>query len=351
MEDQNDQSGTLNRRQFMGRGAALTGAATLSGPTVLGSGGGGDEPSGATAPVQAPAGGVPPADALPRRVLGRTGLQITALGLGTAPMGEGPASVGDCIRVYSEAIDRGIRYVDTARIYGKAEDALGEVLKTRREQVVLATKCMCDERAKAEESFHESLRRLGVDSVDILHLHSTGDRDLDKVLAPGGVWEFFRAMKKEGKARFLGITGHNRPAKFVRMIETGDVDVLMCALNFADRYTYGFEDKVLPAARAQGTGILAMKVFGGIRGGFAYVRERRPSQMQELYLQNSVRYALEISGVAGLVIGVHDSEELRQNLAFVKSYTPLSAKERASLETHGRRLAEDWGPRWGPVES
>jgi predicted aldo/keto reductase-like oxidoreductase len=158
-------------------------------------------------------------------------------------------------------------------------------------------------------------------------------------------------MKKAGKTRFLGITGHNRPMKFIRMLETGDVDVMMVAMNFADRYTYGFEDKVLPVARKHGTGVLAMKVYGGIRGGFAYVRQRRPSQMDEAYLQNAVRYAMEIEGVSGLVMGVHDSEELRQNIAFVKGYTPLSARERGALERHGKRLAEEWGPRWGSVEA
>jgi hypothetical protein len=342
-------SDELNRRQFVGRGASLAGALALSAA--------GANAARSDDAKPAPQAGIPPGarpaqgEGLPRRVLGRTGLEITVLGLGTAPMGEGPPPVEECAKVFAEAIDLGIGYVDTARIYNKAEDALREVLRTRRDRVVLATKCMCDVREKAEESFEESLKRLGVPSVDILHLHSTGDRDLDRVLAPGGVWDYFREMKKAGKTRFLGITGHNRPLKFVRMLETGEVDVMMVAMNFADRYTYGFEDKVLPVARKHGTGVLAMKVYGGIRGGFAYVRQRRPSQMDEAYLQNAVRYALEIEGVSGLVMGVHDSEELRQNVAFVKAYTPLSSRERAALERHGRRLAEEWGPRWGSVEA
>ncbi len=68
-----------------------------------------------------------PGDALPTRVLGRTKEKVTILGLGTAPMGEGPVEVQDGIRIFSEVLDRGVTYVDTARIYGEAEEMLGHV--------------------------------------------------------------------------------------------------------------------------------------------------------------------------------------------------------------------------------
>ncbi len=333
-------SAEFSRRRFLGVGVAGGIAGALGGASQIA----GAESAGA------PAGSATGSE-LPRRKLGKTGVEVTVLGLGTAPMGEGPPRLEDCVRVYSEAIDLGISYVDTARIYGKAEDALGEVLRPRRDKVFLATKCMVDDAAKAQESFEESLRRMRVDHVDLLHLHSCGDRDLDKVLAAGGVWDYFKKMKEQGKTRFIGITGHNRPKKFIRMLETGQVDVMMVAMNFADRYTYGFEGTVLPVALKHGTGVMAMKVYGGIRGGFAYIRQRRPSQLDEIHLQNAVRYGLSIEGVTGLVIGVHDLEELRQNIAFVSGFTPLSAKEKAGLERLGQRLATEWGPRWGPVEA
>jgi hypothetical protein len=264
-------------------------------------------------------------------------------------MGEGPQDADECASVFSEAIDRGINYVDTARIYLDAETGLRKALKTRRDKVFLVTKCMTDTRKDAEKSFESSLREMGVDHVDLLHLHSTGDRDLDQVLAPGGVWDYLQKMKKEGKTRFTGITGHNRPEKFLRMLATDQVDVMMVAMNFIDRHTYGFEEKVLPAARQRGTGVMAMKVFGGVRGGFAMNRQRRPSQMDPVYLHVAVRYSLSLPGVTGVVIGVHDAKELRQNIRYVLNAPPLSATELAALEVHGRRIAPEWGPRFGPI--
>jgi hypothetical protein len=274
---------------------------------------------------------------------------VSVLGLGTANMGEGPQSTEECAAVFAEAIDRGINYIDTARIYGNAETALGRVLKTRRERVFLVTKCMTDTEADARASFEKSLAELGVEHVDLLHLHSTGDRDVEKVLGEGGAWGYLQRMKKEGRTRFVGITGHNRPAKFLRLLDTGAVDVMMVAMNFVDRHTYGFEHKVLPRARELGTGVMAMKVYGGIRGGFAFTRVRRPSQMDPAFLQIAMRYALGLDGVTGVVVGAHDAGELRQNIRFALSAPALSDPEREALERHGREVAQQWGPRFGPV--
>ena len=85
-------------------------------------------------------------------------------------------------------------------------------------------------------------------------------------MQPGGVFDWLVKQKKAGKFRFLGISGHNRPLKFVPLLETGEVDVLLTVVNFVDRHTYNFEDKVLPVARKPNVGIVAMKVFGGAAG-------------------------------------------------------------------------------------
>ncbi len=341
----------LTRRRFLESGGLLASAAALG---FLPAGCAGPPGAAASAPA-APrdAAGPPSANddlgSIPRRVLGRTGEMVSILGLGTACMGEGPQDAAECASVFAEAIDRGVSYVDTARIYGDAEAALASVLKTRRDKVFLVTKCMTNTREDAEKSFETSLREMQVGHVDLLHLHAAGDRDLDKVLAPGGVWDYFLKLKAEGKTRFLGITGHNRPEKFLRMIATDQVDVMMVAMNFVDRHTYGFEDKVRPAALERKTGVMAMKVFGGIRGGFAFTRVRRPSQMDPIHLHIAVRYALNIEGLTGIVLGVHDAQELRQNIRFVLNAPPLSPNELAALEVNGKRIAQEWGPRFGPV--
>ena len=339
MAQENKKQSDLSRRAFIGAGSgALVGATTLgtfSGCVSSGAQSGSSDELGT----------------IPRRKFGKTGEEVSILGFGTANMGEAPPSVEECASVFAEAIDRGINYMDTARIYGNAEDAMGKVLKTRRDKVFLVTKCFTDTRKEAEESFETSLRKMGVDHVDLLHLPSTGDRDLDQVLAPGGVWDYLLKMKEQGKTRFIGITGHNRPEKFLRMLETKQVDAMMVAMNFVDRNIYGFEHKVLPRARELGVGVMAMKVYGGIRGGFNYVKQRRPSQMNAMYLQLAVRYAMSLEGVSGAVIGGHDIEELHQNIRYVLNAPKLSSAELAELEKTGERIAAQRGPRFGPVPS
>jgi predicted aldo/keto reductase-like oxidoreductase len=295
------------------------------------------------------------AAAIPRRPLGRTGAEVSILGLGTAPMGHRNSNhpeLPPLLSVFSEAIERGINYLDTARIYGRAEEALGEVLAQRRDKVFLVTKIWAEEYGEAEKKFNESLHWLKVDHVDLLHLHSTGDKNIDKVLGEKGSWAYFKKMKKEGRARFLGLTGHSRPANFVRMIEeTGEVDAIMVAMNFVDRHTYGFEEKVLPVARKHGVGVMAMKVFGGIRGSFPNygAATPHPSQMERDLHGEAVRYALSLEGVTGMVIGVHDADQLRQNIQRVLAAKPLEKGDLAALIEKGKSLAGEWGPRFGPV--
>jgi len=330
-------AGSLTRRVFVKGGLLAAGAVAIGGRAR------GDEAK-KTSPAP-----------IPRRVLGRTGVEVPILGLGTAPMGHRNRNNPDLpplIDVFSEAIDRGVTYIDTGRIYGRAEEALGEVLKTRREKVFLVTKVWSEEAEDAQKKFSESLKQLKVDHVDLLHLHSTGDKNIDKVLGPQGSWEFFRKAKKEGRARFVGLSGHSRPANFVRMIEeTKEIDALLIAMNFVDRHIYGFEEKVLPVARKHNAGVMAMKVFGGIRGSFPNygAQTPHPSQMEKELHQDAIRYTLSLEGVTGMVIGVHGAEQLRRNIEMVLAAKPLSTEELAALVEKGKALAPDWRPRFGPV--
>lgn len=208
-------------------------------------------------------------DALPTRVLGRTNAKVSILGLGTAPVGEGPVGVQEGIRIFSEAIDRGVTYVDTARIYGNAEEILGHIIPQQRDRLFVVTKVSTDSAARAEQSLGESMRMLKTEQIDLVHIHSIGSKNIDRVLANDGVLNYLLKQKEAGRIRFIGVSGHNRPANFVRMIETGQIDVLMCVMNYADRNIYDFESKVLPEARARNVGCVAMKATPALRGASA----------------------------------------------------------------------------------
>jgi len=323
----------MNRRMFLeGAGALGAGAILLNG----------------TMPIQAASAAE---QGLPRRVLGKTKEKVSMLGLGTWPSGKCD-TIDDrgVAEIVNEALDLGINLIDAARAYDNAEAGIGLALRKRRDEAFLTTKVWADTAADAQKSFEASLRDLQTDHVDLLYIHGVGNRKVEQVMAKDGALSYLLRQKETGKTRFLGMSGHSLPEKFLPLVESGQIDVLMCAMNFVDRHTYGFEEKVLPEAKRQGMGIACMKVFGGMKGGFGVANGPDPGpQMDTRYLQQAVNYGLGLPGVAALVIGVHAVEQLRQNVQMVKNYAPLTQQEQASLAQAGRRLAKDWGPRFGPA--
>ena len=319
----------MNRRQFLKTAAAGTGLiVTAAGRRAFGA----------------------PSGELPKRVLGRTGAKVTILGLGTAPIGEGPPEVQEAARIFGEVLDRGVNYVDTARIYGNAEEALGLVIPKRRDSLFLVTKVSTHTAEGAEKSLEQSLRRLKTDHLDLVHIHSIGGKKLDRVLADDGVLPYLLKQKEAGKTRFIGISGHNRPANFVRMIKTGQIDVVMCVMNYADRNIYGFEKTVLPECRKRNVGAVAMKAYVGIKGGFrnhkkAYVGCATTPDL----LPQAMAYALDLDGVALAAVGPYTLEQAVQNVEFARKYTPLTPEQRTALLARGKAMVPTLGPRYGPV--
>jgi uncharacterized protein len=322
----------VSRRDFVVQTGALAGAVALGG--VSGA---------ARADKETPAG------ELPKRVLGRTGVSVTTLTLGTAPSGftkpHDPKITADCV---NEAIDLGVSAIDTAPAYDVGEEGVGMALGSRRKDIFLSTKVMTDDVAKAEKILANSLKVLKTDYVDLVYWHHVGDRNVDKGMKPDGVYTWLLKQKKAGKIRFVGISGHNRPAKFVSLLESGEVDVLLTIINFVDLHTYDFENKVLPAARKHNTGIVAMKVFGGAKNG-NYPDPKCPAQLEAEHFEMAVRYSLAIEGVATLDIGAHNVQQVRQNVAMVKAYRPPTSEELQKLVPLGKELAAKWKDHLGPV--
>ena len=151
-----------------------------------------------------------------RRPLGRTGLDVPALGFGTAPLGDifGAIDEGDAIAAVHAAIERGVDYFDTAPLYGfgLAEERLGKALEGRRDRAIVATKCCRDgftefdfSAARVTASVDESLRRLRTDHIDIFQIHDVEFGDARQVLEEA--IPAAHALKESGKVRFVGITG------------------------------------------------------------------------------------------------------------------------------------------------
>lgn len=288
------------------------------------------------------------AENLPRRVLGKTGVRVPILGFGTAAAGI-RRDIKNGVALYHKAIDLGVNYMDTAPShtgYGRAQEQLGHVLKERRKDVFLVTKCHESNGDDALRLLERNLKEMQSQRADLVYVHSLGDIDLRTALGKNGIFPALRKAKKEGLTRFVGISGHHRPGKFLTALADQDIDVIMCAVNFADRHTYDFERKIFPVAARKNIGLVAMKVFGGANWGSKAMSNR---MMPEEHLRAAFRYSLTLPQVATAVIGMATEEELRKNLALAKQFTPLTPAEREALTPVGRKLAARWGAHFGPV--
>lgn len=278
---------------------------------------------------------------LPMRDLGKTGIKVPLLGIGTAQSGI-VNNVENGAKFFEKALELGITYYDSAPElggYGKAQLQLGEAFKDRRKEVFLTTKCYEPKADAAMKLLEKNLKEMKTDYADLVYLHSLGADKMDPsvVTAPGGVMEFLEKAKREGLAKFVGISGHNRPDRFVPIIKNYDVDVIMTAVSFVDRNTYNFEEKVWPVAAERKVALVAMKVFGGTWGSKDQ-NSRLPVEHHELAL----RYALGLPNLSCCVLGMKAIDEVKRNIEWVKKYRPLDSEERAILDTLGKQIAAEW---------
>ncbi|MCB1122160.1 MAG: aldo/keto reductase, partial [Verrucomicrobiae bacterium] len=239
---------------------------------------------------------------MPYGPLGRTGVQVSKLGVGTAPLARDnttPVKVADVI---AKAIDEGINYMDTAPNYtnGEAERRLGEALRGKRDKVFLVTKTEADTYEGTMALLEQSLRHLQTDHVDLVHLHNLGHlerwSDLDFAFSEKGAMGALRKAKEQGKVRFIGASGHLHPSRFHYAIDSGEVDVLMNAVNFVNQHTYDFEHKVWARAREKHMGLVSMKVLGG--------NQNNDFRLPKADYENAIRYTLSLNGLCTAVIGI-----------------------------------------------
>lgn len=283
---------------------------------------------------------------MPQRVLGKTGVKVPILGLGTVAVGSAISDEKKAAELINKAIDLGVTYIDTApprtRIaaftgYGKAHAYLKGVLKERRKEVFIVTKCFETAGDKVIDLLKKNLDELGIERADLVYTHTIGHAvyDFDELVGETGPMAVLAQAKKDGLTRFVGITGHNRPEKFAQVVAKRDFDVMMNAVNVVDRHTYAFEDLVWPAARKKNVGLVAMKVYGG---GITACK------MPEELRQASFRFAQSIPGIALAVIGMGSQKELEQNVEWAKTFKPMTAEEATELKKKSVELAKQWGP-------
>jgi uncharacterized protein len=205
------------------------------------------------------------------RRLGRTGLAVSEISLGTEYLLGQPAA--EARAVIREAIAGGMNYFDLFCPQPAFRDIMGEAFIGQREKVFLTAHlgstaqedgqyAVSRDIALCGRFFEENLRRMRTDHVDVLFLHNVNTHDdTDQVLGTGGLLDLARRLQRQGKARFIGFSGHN-VATSRQAVESDAIDVLMFPINMAGLALPGLEE-LSAACKAHDVGVVAMKCFGG----------------------------------------------------------------------------------------
>ncbi len=311
------------------------------------------------------------------RRLGRTGLEVSEIGYGAWGIGGaqwGGADDDESIQALHRAIDLGLNFVDTALAYGggRSERLVGQVVRERPETVYVATKVPpknriwpAEEGSALDDVFppgyvrecaEQSLRNLGMETVDLLQLHVWNDDWADSAELRQEVDE----LRSSGKIRFFGISiNDHQPANGLRLIERGVLDTVQVIYNVFDQSP---EDELFPACREHDVGVIARVPLdeGGLTGRIhadtefegddfrahyfrgdrkREVHERATAIASELGIDVSdlaeaaIRFILSEPAVSTVIPGMRSLRNVERNVA-ASDAGALPAEQRERLRTH-----------------
>lgn len=324
----NDTNDKLSRRDFVRGAAAFTATAMTRVRIAMdakekarGRSGGGIAPSG---------------EQVPKRPLGKTGAQVSAIGVGGYHLGS-TKDQREATEIVAQALDAGITFFDNAWDYhqGGSEERLGTALKGKRDQAFVMTKVCTHGRGKdlAMQMLDQSLRRLQTDHLDLWQIHEViYYNDPDLIFRPRGAAEALLEAKRQGKVRFIGFTGHKNPAIHLRMLaQDFPFDTVQMPLNAFDATFRSFETQVMPEANKRGIAVLGMKSLGGsgemVTNG-------------AITTQEGLKYAMSLP-VATTISGMDSVAVLEQNLEVARGFQPMAAADMQALRDRVRIYAAD----------
>jgi aryl-alcohol dehydrogenase-like predicted oxidoreductase len=259
---------------------------------------------------------------IPKRRLGRTGVDVTILGLG----GEGVLRTfgydKDACALINRALDLGINYCESARAYSGSEVYYGQALKERRKEIFLTSKSHARDKRGALDHLHQTLKNMKTDHLDLWQVHDVrSEEDIAMIFARGGAMEAFIEAREKGKSRFVGVTGHHDPCIIRKCIDLFDFDTVLIPVNPAEPSYNSFLEHVVPLARQKNMGIIGMKVY------FRGMAERLPFYAD---MKPFLHFALS-QQITNVIIGCDSIPQLEKNVEFACSFSPMEEGEMSKL--------------------
>jgi predicted aldo/keto reductase-like oxidoreductase len=261
-----------------------------------------------------------------RRKLGKTGLEVVALGFGAIKLPD--VEEAEAARALNRALDLGMNFVDTARNYGDSERKIGSALKHRRGEYYLATKTVARDAAGLRQDLETSLHELQTDHIDLYQFHSVSSADAwERVMAPQGALEEARKAQAEGLVRHVGITMHRATHEMELAIRSREFETIMVCYNPLDGE--GVEPRVLPLAREHGMGVIVMKPLGG--GTLVTPPESKRPGERDPVVAGCLRFILSHPAVSVVIPGVETTAQVEENVATIEESATLSEEGQKEL--------------------
>ena len=290
-----------------------------------------------------------------RRQLGKTGLEVSALGFGAAEIGFEGAPLSDVERLLGSALDAGLNVIDTAECYANSEELIGQAVSHRREHFHLFTKCghaagmpYPDWDPKLlEESIDRSLERLKTDRVDLVQLHTCSE----EILRKGDVIAVLQKARDAGKTRFIGYSGDSHAARYA--LECGAFDTLQTSVSIADQEPL---DLTLPLALEKGIGVIAKRPIANVvwakpdmtpaEYNYPYWSRLKALGYDFVGTEDAVgvalRFTLSQPAVATAIVGTKNPDRWLAN-ARLLDQGPLSAAQAKAIHARWQEVAQpDW---------
>lgn len=244
------------------------------------------------------------------RILGKTGLRVSAIGFGGIPIQRG--TVQEASAAILRAEELGINFIDTARGYTCSESYIGEALQGRRDRWILAGKSMARDRESMWKDIETSLANLRTGYIDLYQLHNVRTQaDYQRTFGPGGAYEALVEARKAGKVGHIGVTSHS-VEMLLQILDTTQVETVMYPYNIVETQA----EELFQRAAAKNVGVIAMKPLAG-------------GAIQDGAL--AMRFILANPCVTTAIPGMANPQEVEQNAAAADAAGPLTPEEQAAV--------------------